>query len=65
MDAKSDVRTPTCPECGETLMSHAGRGWKYFHAHVVYGPYPNPEPHPCSLVNTGFERSGAEVSRSK
>ena len=42
---------PICPECHEELMSQVTRGPYYFHRHVVYGPYHNPEPHPCSLVN--------------
>ena len=45
----------TCPECGETLDSYASRNWKYFHQHVIDGPYPNPKPHSCSLVNMAFE----------
>ena len=53
-----------CPECGEVLMSHAGRGWKYFHRHVVHGPYPNPKPHRCSLVDAAFERDGTAIHGS-
>lgn len=50
---------PECPECHETLVSHAGRAWKYFHRHVIDGPYPNDDPHPCSLVNCAFQQDGA------
>ena len=49
--------TSECPECGETLLSHAGRDWKYFHLHVMDGPYPNPKSHSCGLVNVAFERA--------
>lgn len=52
---------PKCPECAETLYSHAGRFWKYFHNHVIDGPYPNPEPHRCSLVNAQFNSDGTKV----
>ena len=52
---------PECPECGETLCSHANRNWKYFHRHVVDGPYPNPKPHACSLVNIAFEHDGSPI----
>jgi len=55
---------PYCPECGETLHSHANRNWKWFHRHVVDGPYPNPKPHPCSLVNMAFERDGNPIEGS-
>ena len=51
----------TCAECGETLGSHANRNWKYFHRHVIYGPYPNPKPHSCSLVNMAFEIDGKPI----
>jgi hypothetical protein len=56
-------RNPKCPECGETLYSHAGRFWKLFHLHVIDGPYPNPQPHPlrCSLVNQDFNADGSIV----
>ena len=53
---------PHCRECGEQLESHAGRGWKYFHEHVLSGPYPNPLPHRCRLVNIAFERDGTPVA---
>lgn len=58
------MNSPKCSECGETLRSHANRNWKYFHAHVVDGPYPNPKPHPCSLVNMAFERDGLPIDGS-
>ncbi len=53
-----------CSQCGEVLHSHANRNWKYFHWHVIYGPYPNPKPHPCELVNMAFERSGEVIRGS-
>lgn len=52
---------PSCPECGEVLQSHAGRGHKWFHIHVTDGPYPNPEPHPCRLVDAAFEQDGMSI----
>ena len=56
---------PECPECGEGLESHANRNWKYFHYHVgTLAPYPNPKPHPCSLVNMAFERDGSPITGS-
>lgn len=51
----------SCPECGETLGSHAGRNWKYFHRHVLDGPYPNPKPYSCNLVNMAFEIDGKPI----
>lgn len=56
--------TPKCPECRESLMSHAGRGHKYFHYHVAYGPYPSDKPHICSLVDCAFEGDGSVIEGS-
>ena len=64
MNQVADYAPTKCPECGETLGSHAGREWKYFHQHVLYGPYPNPSPHPCSLVDAAFERDGTPIPGS-
>ena len=50
-----------CFNCGEELLSQIQRGPYYFHRHVVYGPYPNPEPHPCRLVDAAFTAEGREV----
>jgi len=56
---------PECLECGETLESHANRNWKWFHYHVgTLNPYPNPKPHPCSLVDFAFERDGTPIKGS-
>ena len=60
----TQVMIVKCLECGETLGSHAGRGWKYFHYHVLTGPYPNPRPHPCGLVDAAFERDGTPIPGS-
>lgn len=55
---------PSCPNCGEILYSHANRNWKYFHRHVIDGPYPNHKPHDCLLVNLAFERDGTSIPGS-
>ena len=55
---------PYCPRCNEILGSHAGRGGKYFHKHVLDGPYPNPAPHYCELVDFAFEHDGSPIAGS-
>ena len=55
---------PSCKECGESLRSHAGRGHKYFHGHVLDGPYLSGELHHCSLVDCAFEADGSPVPGS-
>jgi hypothetical protein len=58
--------SPKCSECDSTLVSHVGRMLTYiwYHGHVVYGPYPNPDPFPCSLVNEAFDDNGVYLKGS-
>ena len=52
-----------CPECGEELTSHAGRGWKYFHQ-WAHGPYDGSSSGKCSLDGLAFEQDGTPIAGS-
>lgn len=52
-----------CPECGERLKSHAGRGHKYFHE-WAHGPYNGSSSGKCSLDGMAFEMTGIPVTGS-
>ena len=51
---------PSCPECGEGLQSHAGRGWKYFHQ-WAFGPYDGSSSGRCKLDGLAFEQDGTPI----
>ena len=51
---------PVCPECGEGLVSHAGRMWKYFHQWAM-GPYNGDSSGKCSLDGMAFEMDGTPI----
>ena len=50
----------TCPKCGSTLHSHAGRGHKYFHG-AAFGPYDGSSYGGCSLDGLAFESDGTPI----
>ena len=59
---------PVCPKCGEELRFHSlrslGTPGRFYHNHVVAGPYPNSEPHHCELVDSAFDPEGNPIAGS-
>lgn len=51
---------PTCPECDEVLKSHAGRGYKFFHA-FAFEPYNGDSSGKCILDGAPFEIDGTPI----
>jgi hypothetical protein len=52
-----------CCKCGEELVSHAGRNWKFFHAHAL-GSYDGSSSGKCPIDGKAFEEDGTPIENS-